>query len=1233
MVFHAALAALLTRLGAGTDLPVGTPVAGRSDAALADLVGFFVNTLVLRADTAGDPSFRALLDRVRAADLAAFDHADLPFERLVELLSPERSQARHPLFQVMLVHNDAASARPALPGVTATPIPVDTGVAKMDLTVTLVERLGDDERVQGFLEFSADLFDRATAQGIADRYARLLAALVGDPDAPIGAADVLTAAERHAVLDGWNDTAVDIPATTLPALFAAQVERTPHATAVVFEGRRVTYADLDAAANRLAHRLVERGAGRDTVVAVRLARSVELVVALYAVHKAGAAYLPVDPDYPADRIAFMLDDARPAFVVDADAFADLDTLPDTPPAVAARPDDAAYVIYTSGSTGRPKGVVVTHRAIVNRLLWMQDAYRLTDADRVLQKTPSSFDVSVWEFFWPLLTGAALVVAAPEGHKDPEYLARLIRAEGVTTVHFVPSMLRAFLAEPTAADCDGLRLVVCSGEALPADLAARCRAVLPHAGLHNLYGPTEAAVDVTAHAVDAPADTVPIGRPIWNTGLRVLDAALRPVPPGVAGELYLTGVQLARGYLRRPGLTAERFVADPYGPPGSRMYRTGDLARWTRDGVVEYLGRVDHQVKLRGFRIELGEVEQVLRDHPGVEQAAVVVRDDRLVGYVVGDADGVREHAARLLPEHMVPAALVVLDALPLSLSGKLDRAALPAPDFAARVGDDEASTPREQVLCELFAGLLGLERVGAHDGFFALGGDSILSIELVSRARAAGLAISPRDVFAHQTPAALAAAASVVEDDRDREPEGHGVGRVPMTPVMGWLRERGGPIDRFSQSVLVRLPADATAERIESALQAVLDRHDLLRARLDTSDWSLDVAAPGSVRVELTRADDAYAAAEAAQADLRPIEGRMLRAVWLAPDRLLLVVHHLVVDGVSWRVLLGDLAAAWAGADLAPVGTSARRWAELAHAAAGGPDDLAALAGWVAVLDGPAPTLTDRPLDAADTEVTVERLTVTLPASDTEPLLTTLPELFHTGVTEVLLTGLGIALAGWLRDRGADPRGGVLVDVEGHGRDHDRADLSRTVGWFTSVAPARLAVDGIDLADALAGGPAAGDALKRVKQDLATRPADATGFGRLRYLTADAGARLAALPRPGVLFNYNGRLPADTAGDWSVDLTPLPAGVDPAAPVAYPLDVTAVTLDGPTGPSLRATWSWPGGALGAAEAARLADAWFAALRGLAAHAADPAAGGHTPADLTLVSLSQDEIDEFEADFL
>ncbi|SMC48906.1 non-ribosomal peptide synthetase [Lentzea albidocapillata] len=764
MVLQAALATLLHRVGAGTDIPIGTPVAGRADRALDDVVGFFVNTLVLRVDTTGDPTFTDLLARVRETDLKAFEHQDVPFERLVQELNPARSLARHPLFQVSLVLQNTGQADLSLPGLAVAEHEIGAESVKFDLGLGFAEAPGGG--LDGSLAYAADLFDAATAQSLADRFVRVLAAVAADPGLRTREIDVLDPAERTLILRDWNDTDADVPATTLPALFAAQVARTPHAPAVEFDGTGLTYAELDDRATDLAGALHRAGAAPGRTVGVALPRSLDLIIALYAVHKTGAAYLPVDPGYPADRVAHMVADAAPVLVLTPESLAALPAVAEDTPLPSATPDDAAYVIYTSGSTGKPKGVVVPQSGIVNRLLWMQDRYHLTPSDRVLQKTPSSFDVSVWEFFWPLITGAVLVVAKPEGHKDPAYLAGLIESTGVTVAHFVPSMLEVFTASVAPGRCPGLRQVVCSGEALPTPLAERFAAGFT-AHLDNLYGPTEASVDVTWQRFrHDPTPSVPIGRPVWNTQVYVLDPALSPVPAGATGELYLSGTQLATGYLNRPATTGRRFVPNPH-RPGERMYRTGDLVRWHSGGVLEYLGRTDDQVKIRGVRIELGEVAAAVSAHPSVAQAAAVVREDRpgdkrLVVYAVPaesagfDAASVREFAARSLPEAMVPAAVVALTELPLSPSGKLDRRALPAPDFT-RAPTRPPRDHRERVLCAVFADVLGLDSVGVDDDFFDLGGHSLLATRLVDRVhRALGVRTTIRAVFDAPTPAGLA---------------------------------------------------------------------------------------------------------------------------------------------------------------------------------------------------------------------------------------------------------------------------------------------------------------------------------------------------------------------------------------------------------------------------------------------------------------------------------------------
>jgi len=608
MVLQAGLAALLSRLGAGDDIAIGSPIAGRTDRALEDLVGFFVNTLVLRTDTSGHPSFRALVGRVRASNLEAYSHQELPFERLVEALNPARSLAHHPLFQVMLALQNNAAARLELEGLSARLEPVVGASAKFDLSVSLAEQRpaeGGAGGLSGVMEYASDLFDRASVEALAGRLVRLLEAAVAAPDVSIGRLDILSAAERRTLLREWNATERALAAATLPQLFAAQAAATPDAVAVVFADEQLSYGELEARANQLAHHLRALGVGAESVVGVCLERSLELVVALIGILKAGGAYLPLDPEYPAERLHYMMADMRLAVLLTHSSVAasliippglrcvlldqeDMSGKPKTALSTTPHPEQLVYTIFTSGSTGKPKGAANTHSGLHNRLSWMQEAYRLTPGDAVLQKTPFSFDVSVWEFFWPLMTGARLVVAAPGAHRDPARLIDTIRRQNVTTLHFVPSMLNVFLAHEGARTCTSIRRLICSGEALSAETRDQVKALLPDVRMENLYGPTEAAIDVTYWPCrDDCSDEVPLGGPIWNTRVYVLDGSLEPVPVGVVGELYIAGAGVGRGYVGRGGLTAERFVADRYGAAGGRMYRSGDLARWRGDGVLDW----------------------------------------------------------------------------------------------------------------------------------------------------------------------------------------------------------------------------------------------------------------------------------------------------------------------------------------------------------------------------------------------------------------------------------------------------------------------------------------------------------------------------------------------------------------------------------------------------------------------------------------------------------------------
>ncbi|MDH6136270.1 amino acid adenylation domain-containing protein [Kitasatospora sp. MAA4] len=784
MVLQAALAALLSRFGAGDDVPIGAPVAGRMDEALDDLVGFFANTMVLRVDLSGRPSFADLLARVRATNLAAYAHQDVPFERLVEELNPVRSLARHPLFQVMLAFNNTAEANLEFPGVTAEFEPAGFGTAKFDLTANLTEhRLADGSPagIAGALEYATDLFDGSTAERLAAAWERLLRAVAADPAQEIASADVLTGEERHRILTEWNDTATEVPSGTVPAQFEAQVARTPQGTALVFEGVELTYAELNARANRLAHLLIERGAGPERTVALVLGRSVEMVVSMLAVLKTGGAYLPVDPGYPTARITHMLEDCGPALLVATTQSAaaipagnpaptllldtlDLAALPATDPTDAERrapllPAHRAYVIYTSGSTGRPKGVMVSHVGVSSLVDSLAVQFLMGPGDRMLQFASPSFDAALAETMMALLTGATLVLAPAERLAAGEQLAALIAEHRVSHAIIAP----AALAVMSPQQLPSVRVLMVAGEATPGELVAKWSVGRQ---LINAYGPTETTVCATVSTPLSGSDSPPIGGPISNARTYVLDERLQPVPVGVPGELYVAGIGLARGYHNRPGLTSERFVACPFGN-GERMYRTGDLARWRPDGTLDFLGRVDDQVKLRGFRIELGEVEAALGRHEGVGQVVVVAREDRagdrrLVAYCTAVTENpelpsdLRLFAAEELPGYMVPAAVVVLDAMPLSVNGKVDRKALPAPDYAAVSSGRAARTPREELLCGLFAEVLGLDSVGIDDSFFGLGGHSLLATRLLSRVRSVlGAELGIRELFESPTVAEL----------------------------------------------------------------------------------------------------------------------------------------------------------------------------------------------------------------------------------------------------------------------------------------------------------------------------------------------------------------------------------------------------------------------------------------------------------------------------------------------
>ncbi|MFD9800127.1 amino acid adenylation domain-containing protein [Streptomyces sp. NPDC059071] len=959
MVLQAAYATLLHRFGAGDDLPVGTPLAGRLDPALDELVGFFAGTLVLRTDLGGRPTFAELLARVRETDLAAYAHQDVPFERLVEELNPARTLARHPLFQVMIAFdNTAGGGSPELPGIRTAYEPLGLPTTAFDLTLNLAERHhpdGSPAGLEGGLEFATDLFDRATAERLAEALTRLLVQAADDPHRPVAELDVLGETGRAALTE-WHDTGRPGAGVLVPAAFAAQAAANPGDTALVFGDTRLTYAELDARTSRLAHGLIASGVGPEDVVALALPRSAESLVAVLAVLKAGAAFLPLDAEYPRDRISHMLADARPAAVLTGagwplpevlDCLTVLDAAEehwvaqpaDTPP-LRVGPSHAAYVIYTSGSTGRPKGVVVRHGGLANLLAFHRDVTVAAAQEarpgrrfRFAQTASLSFDTALETLLW-MVAGHELHLLDDDLRRDAAAIVRYAEDTGADVFDVTPGHAQRLVEEGLLDRCPPALLMV-GGEALGQSLWTALTAA-PDTVVLNMYGPTECTVDALHHRLDGDPRPL-IGRPLPNLRAHVLDAGLRPVPPGVPGELYLSGAGLARGYLGRPALTAERFVADPFAP-GDRMYRTGDLVRRRPDGRVEYLGRTDHQVKVRGFRIELGEIETVLTGHPDVLQAAVLAYDDsaagaagtRLAAHVVTrtaiDPAALRAHAAASLPDHMVPAAFVTLDALPLTVNGKLDRSALPAPDFAVASGGRAARTAPEEILCGLFAEVLGVTgQVSADDDFFALGGHSLLATRLLSRVRSVlGAELGIRDVFEAPTVAGLAqrldgAGARLALTAGDR-PE-----RLPLSSAQRrlWLIDRmEGPSALYNMPLALRLTGPLDPAALELALGDLVARHEILRTLIAEHDGEPHqlVLAPADVTLPVAPRDCAPEAvdAEIDRAARRPfdlaaeppVRVTLLR---VAPEDHVLVValHHIAGDGWSMGPLLRDLAAAY----------------------------------------------------------------------------------------------------------------------------------------------------------------------------------------------------------------------------------------------------------------------------------------------------------------------------------
>ncbi|WP_034018417.1 non-ribosomal peptide synthase/polyketide synthase [Pseudomonas aeruginosa] len=1272
MLLLASFQALLHRYSGQNDIRVGVPIANRNREETEGLIGFFVNTQVLCAELDGQLPFRELLRQVRRAVVEAQGHQDLPFEQLVDALQPERSLSHAPLFQVMYNHqrDDHRGSRFASLGeLEVEDLAWDVQTAQFDLTLDTYE---SSNGLLAELTYATDLFDASSAERIAGHWLNLLRSIVARPEARIAELKLLDEAEARADLLQWNPHPQDFPpASCLHRLIERQAAERPRATAVVYGERALDYGELNLRANRLAHRLIELGVGPDVLVGLAAERSLEMIVGLLAILKAGGAYVPLDPRYPSDRLGYMIEDSGirllltqraarerlplgeglPCLLLDAEH--EWAGYPESDPQSAVGVDNLAYVIYTSGSTGKPKGTLLPHGNVLRLFDATRHWFGFSADDAWSLFHSYAFDFSVWEIFGALLHGGRLVIVPYETSRSPEDFLRLLCRERVTVLNQTPSAFKQLMQVACAGQEVpplALRHVVFGGEALEVQALRpwfeRFGDRAPR--LVNMYGITETTVHVTYRPLSlADLDggaASPIGEPIPDLSWYLLDAGLNPVPRGCIGELYVGGAGLARGYLNRPELSCTRFVADPFSTTGGRLYRTGDLARYRCDGVVEYVGRIDHQVKIRGFRIELGEIEARLLAQPGVAEAVVLPHEGpgatQLVGYVVTQAapsdpaalrDTLRQALKASLPEHMVPAHLLFLERLPLTANGKLDRRALPAPD-ASRLQRDYTA-PRselEQRLAAIWADVLKLGRVGLDDNFFELGGDSIISIQVVSRARQAGIRLAPRDLFLHQTIRGLAGVAVEGRGLACAE-QGPISGSTPLLPIQQMFFELDIPRrQHWNQSVLLEPGQALDGTLLETALQALLAHHDALRLgfRLEDGTWRAEhrrAVEAGEVLLWQQSVADGQALealAEQVQRSLDLGSGPLLRALLATlgdgSQRLLLVIHHLMVDGVSWRILLEDLQTAYrqlqAGQAVAlPAKTSAfKAWAERlqAHARDGGLEGERGY--WLAQLEGVSTELPCDDREGAQSVRHVRSARTELTEEATRRLLQEAPAAYRTQVNDLLLTALARVIGRWTGQ--AD----TLIQLEGHGREElfEDIDLTRTVGWFTSLFPLRLS-------------PVAelGASIKRIKEQLRAIPHKGLGFGALRYLgSAEDRAALAALPSPRITFNYLGQFDGSFSADSSALFRPSADAAGSERDSDAPLD-NWLSLNGQVyAGRLGIDWSFSAARFSEASILRLADAYRDELLALIEHCCAADVEGVTPSDFPLAGLDQRQLD-------
>jgi amino acid adenylation domain-containing protein/FkbH-like protein/non-ribosomal peptide synthase protein (TIGR01720 family) len=1278
MTLMAAYVTLLFRHSGQNDILVGTPIASRNYQELEGLIGFFVNTLVMRTRLEGNPSFEELLKQVRSVCTNAYGNQDVPFEQIIETLQIERSLSHSPLFQVMFVLQNVAMEELETPGLKISPLSLDNVNAKFDLTLQMWEiNTEEGNSLQGFWQYNIDLFDQDKIARMSGHFQTLLEAIVANPQEPIGTLSLLTERERHQLLVEWNktDTAYS-DKKCIHQLFEEQVERTPNNLAVVFENESLTYRELNNRANQLAHYLQQLGVKSDTLVGICVERSLEMIVGLLGILKAGGAYLPLDPEYPQERLSFMLEDSQvevlltqnklvkllaqnQEYIVCLDSdWQNISQTNQNNLNITVTPNNLAYVIYTSGSTGQPKGVYCNHLGVVNLYTDFQTKKPLCVGDRCSLWTSLNFDVSIYEVFSALLSGATLHITPELIRSDASKFINWLYSEQISSAYIPPFMLNNFSdCLEQAVNYISLRRLLVGVEPINEKLLISISQRIPELQIINGYGPTETTICSTLYLIKTERSSngnTPIGKPLQNTKIYLLDNQMQPVPIGVQGELHIGGAGLALGYLNRPQLNAEKFIPNPFDKAkGSKLYKTGDLARYLPDGNIEYLGRIDNQVKIRGFRIELGEIEALLSQREDVQSSCVIAREDVpgnkiIVAYIVllpqmtATISELRQFLKDQLPKYMIPNAFVILELLPLTPNGKIDRRALPAPEYGSELSDKYVA-PRnfiEETLATIWAQFLGVKKVGIHDNFFELGGDSILSISIIARAKQAGLELTVKQLFAHQTIAELAA---VTEPSKEIQIEqGLVRGRMPLTSIQQWFFEQNlAQSHHFNQSYLLSVPSNFQWEYLEPIWQELFKHHDALRLKFTQSDdnWqAIYSASTDRISVNFidlsTLSDNEQKTAIATKVE--SLQGSLDLSKNLVQiaffdlgvnkrARLLIIIHHLVVDGVSWRILLEDLQTAYQQLSqgqkikLPSKTTSFKDWAQ--HLIEYAQSDLlkAELAYW---LRASHPLIFPIPIDysgGANTVKSISTVSVSLNETQTQLLLQDVPKAYQTQINDVLLTALVLVLSKWTNTDS------VLFNLEGHGREEiiEDVDLSRTVGWFTTMFPVILKLETIDQENL-------GNALKSVKEQLRAIPHKGIGYGLLRYLRRDQEivTQLAAFSQAEISFNYLGQFSQVLNQNSLIQLASESSGLDHSLEGQRPhlLNINAIVIN----EQLQIDWKYSTHVHKSTTIEKIAQDFVEVLQELIAHCTSPDNGGYTPTDFPLLEFSQTELDKLLA---